>query len=166
MDNQPNLDWTAVVSERRIQEAIDAGEFENLPGKGQPLDLEVDASIPLSQRIANRILKNARALPDWLQLEKDIERETREAQANRESHLRAIRHARNDAARTRIIARLRDRHREKLDLINLMILKYNYIAPAAAQRSFVNRNIAREMAALESEIEAAAQGMEPAASRQ
>lgn len=162
MDQQPNLDWTAIVAERRIQEAIDAGEFENLPGKGAPLDLEVDASVPLHQRVANRILKNARALPDWLQLEKDIVRETHEAQANRESHLRAIRYARNDVARTRVAARLRDRHRERLDLINLMILKYNYIVPAATQRSFLNYNIKKEMEALESEIEGAIKGEAPA----
>jgi hypothetical protein len=40
MSSEGNLDWTYTVAERKIQEAMEAGEFDNLPGKGQPLDLE------------------------------------------------------------------------------------------------------------------------------
>src|SRR5437879_3698105 len=61
------------VAERKIQEAIDEGAFDNLPGKGKPLKLDDDPFTPPHLRLANRILKNAGVLPDWMQLEKDIE---------------------------------------------------------------------------------------------
>lgn len=63
------------ITERLIQEAIDEGKFDNLPGKGKPLDLEEDMSSPPHLRVANRILKNAGVLPDWLQVEADMDRE-------------------------------------------------------------------------------------------
>ena len=47
--------------------------FDNLPGKGKPLQLDDDPFTPPHLRLANRILKNAGVLPDWMQLEKDIE---------------------------------------------------------------------------------------------
>lgn len=153
--SQPNLDWTAIVAERKIQEAIEAGEFDDLPGKGKPIELESDAFTPPGQRIVNRILKNARALPEWLQLEKDIERESGQVAPSRERGLRALAHSRSEATRQRIAVRLRADYRERIDLINTLILKYNYIAPNAAQRPFVNYNLKREMAALEADIEAA-----------
>jgi hypothetical protein len=64
-----------LVAERRIQEAIDDGKFDNLPGKGKPINLEEDMSSPPHLRVANRILKNAGVLPDWMQLDADIDRE-------------------------------------------------------------------------------------------
>ena len=69
-----------VVAERRIQEAIDEGKFDNLPGKGQPLNLDEDMSTPAHLRVANRILKNAGVLPDWMQLDAEIDREREELQ--------------------------------------------------------------------------------------
>jgi hypothetical protein len=64
-----------IVAERRIQEAIDEGKFDNLPGKGKPLDLEEDMSTPAHLRVANRILKNAGVVPDWMQIDAEIDRE-------------------------------------------------------------------------------------------
>lgn len=49
------------------------GEFDNLPGKGQPLHLEDDSHLPPDLRIAYKILKNADCLPPELQLRKDIQ---------------------------------------------------------------------------------------------
>jgi|SRR5579862_7845662 len=64
----------ALVAERVIQEAIDEGKFDNLPGKGKPLVLDDDPSTPAHLRTVNRILKNAGVLPDWMQLEREIDR--------------------------------------------------------------------------------------------
>jgi hypothetical protein len=47
------------IAERKIAEAIAAGELDNLPGAGRPLDLEDDLLIPEELRMAHRILKNA-----------------------------------------------------------------------------------------------------------
>lgn len=60
------------IAERRIQEAIERGEFKNLPGKGKPLNLEEDSHIPHELRMVYKILKNANCLPPELQLRKEI----------------------------------------------------------------------------------------------
>src|SRR2546421_7385731 len=62
------------VSERKIQEAIEAGALDNLPGMGKPLDLDDDPLTPPHLRLANRILKNANVLPDWVQVDVDVRR--------------------------------------------------------------------------------------------
>ncbi len=149
---EPKFDWTETVAERKIKDAMEAGEFDNLPGKGQPLDLEVNPFESPSQRVANRILKNARALPEWLQLEKDIEREREVLASAQERARRALRHARGAATRERILERFRREHQERLDLLNTLILHYNYIAPAGAQRTFATYSIKKEMAALDNEM--------------
>ena len=51
---------------------MEDGEFDNLPGKGQPLQLEDDSHIPEDIRIPYKILKNANCLPPELELKKEI----------------------------------------------------------------------------------------------
>lgn len=58
--------------EKRIKEAQERGEFENLPGKGKPLNLEDDSNVPEELRIAYKILKNAGYLPPEIELKKEI----------------------------------------------------------------------------------------------
>jgi hypothetical protein len=58
--------------ERKIQEAMDRGEFDNLPGRGKPLLLEEDSHIPEELRVAYKILKNADCLPPELEAKKEI----------------------------------------------------------------------------------------------
>lgn len=60
------------IVEKRIQEAQGKGDFENLPGSGQPIRLEDDSHIPEELRLAYKILKNAGCIPPELQLQKDI----------------------------------------------------------------------------------------------
>ena len=149
---EPHFDWTESVAERKIQEAMEAGEFDNLPGKGKPLDLDVNPFEPAHLRAVNRLLKNSRALPDWLQMQKDIEHEIALLATAKERTLRSLRHAANASSRHRIAERFRGEYREKLDVINTLILKYNFIVPEGARRPFVPRNIAREMAALNDDL--------------
>lgn len=49
--------------EARIAEATAAGEFDDLPGAGQPLSLDNDALVPEEIRVAYRMLKNAGFAP-------------------------------------------------------------------------------------------------------
>lgn len=60
------------IAEARIQEAIERGEFENLPGTGKPLVLDDDSLIPEELRGGYRLLKNAGFLPPELELRKQI----------------------------------------------------------------------------------------------
>jgi hypothetical protein len=48
-----------LIAEQRINEAIEKGELDNLPGQGKPLDLDDDTHLPPEMRMAYRILKNA-----------------------------------------------------------------------------------------------------------
>ena len=52
-----------LIAERKIAAAIANGELDNLPGAGQPLDLDDDALVPEDLRLAYRILKNAGIAP-------------------------------------------------------------------------------------------------------
>ena len=61
------------LAEARIAEAVQRGDFDNLPGAGRPLVLDDDSNIPETQRMAYRVLKNAGCLPPELQLRKDID---------------------------------------------------------------------------------------------
>lgn len=61
-----------IIAEQRIREAIERGEFDRLPGAGQPLKLEDDAMIPRELRVVYKILKNAGCLPPELELRKEI----------------------------------------------------------------------------------------------
>jgi hypothetical protein len=58
--------------EIRIQEAITRGEFDDLPGKGKPLQLDNIAEVEEGMRLAFHILKNANIGPAWLEKQKDL----------------------------------------------------------------------------------------------
>ena len=60
------------IIEKRIRDAQLRGEFDDLPGSGEPLDIEEDSHIPEDLRLAHKILKNANCLPPELQLKKEI----------------------------------------------------------------------------------------------
>jgi hypothetical protein len=62
----------ARLAEERIRDAIQRGEFDNLPGSGKPLNLEDDRHIPDDLRLAYKVLKNADCLPPELELKKEI----------------------------------------------------------------------------------------------
>jgi hypothetical protein len=66
------MDCFAKLAENRIQMAIEAGDFDDLTGKGQPLNLEEDSHIPPELRMAYKILKNADCLPPELELRKEV----------------------------------------------------------------------------------------------
>lgn len=59
------------LAEKRIEEARDAGEFDDLPGAGQPLPEEDWAMVPEEERAAYRLLKNAGYLPPELELHRE-----------------------------------------------------------------------------------------------
>jgi DTW domain-containing protein YfiP len=54
--------FTKIVEER-IRRAQKKGEFENLEGTGEPLNLADDQAVAEELRLAYKILKNADCLP-------------------------------------------------------------------------------------------------------
>ncbi len=55
-----------------IQEAMERGEFENLPGKGKPIDLTAYFDTPEDVRMAYAVLKNAGMTSREVELLKEI----------------------------------------------------------------------------------------------
>ena len=51
---------------------MEKGVFENLAGKGRPLDFQDETWIPEDLRVAYRVLKNAGHIPRELELKKEI----------------------------------------------------------------------------------------------
>ena len=66
------MEFFTRLAENRIREAIEAGEFDNLQGKGHPLNLDDDSHIPPELRMAYKILKNADCLPPELILRQEV----------------------------------------------------------------------------------------------
>ncbi len=65
-------DIVATVAEQKIREAMRNGEFDDLPGKGKPLQIDDLSYIPEELRASFIILKNAGILPEELQIAKEI----------------------------------------------------------------------------------------------
>jgi hypothetical protein len=59
----PLLPAYETLIEQRIREATARGEFDDLPGAGQPMQLDDDLLVPEEVRVAHRILKNAGYVP-------------------------------------------------------------------------------------------------------
>ena len=70
------LDWERAI-DRQIREAMERGEFDNLPGAGKPLDLTPDPNTPADWQLAFKILKDAGVAPEWIELNKEIHAERR-----------------------------------------------------------------------------------------
>lgn len=66
------MDFFSKIAERRIIEAINNGEFENLVGKGKPLIFEDETWIPEDLRMAYRFLKNAGCVPPELEMRNEV----------------------------------------------------------------------------------------------
>lgn len=60
------------IVEERIREAASRGDFDDLPGRGEPLVIEDDSHIPEELRLAYKILKNAGCVPAEVELKKEI----------------------------------------------------------------------------------------------
>jgi hypothetical protein len=52
------MDAISFIAERKIEQALADGEFDNLPGMGKPLDLEDLSLLPPELRMAYTVLKN------------------------------------------------------------------------------------------------------------
>ena len=51
---------------------MEAGEFNNLPGAGKPLELEDESHVPLELRLTYRMLKRAGVAPEEVLAQKNL----------------------------------------------------------------------------------------------
>lgn len=69
------------IAEKRIQEAIEKGEFDHLEGSGKPLDHSDYFNAPRELRMSFHILKNAGVVPEEVHLLNNIHQLTTHIQS-------------------------------------------------------------------------------------
>lgn len=122
------------AADRAIRRAMEAGEFDNIPGKGQPLDL--GGPYDADTWAARRIMKNAGVAPVWIEQRKEIAEAAEEARAALARSLRWRDAALRGGERAGVVSaqwsRALDRYREAVQGLNKRIRDYNLGAPTPA----------------------------------
>jgi hypothetical protein len=133
------------IAERRIQDAINAGEFDNLPGMGEPLPEGGDNPYtPADMRAAFKVLSNAGFAPDWMVLAQQVDAELAHMRRAADRHFAFLRGRLAEIAADPYSARrLRSevsgllaehrraaaRHAEAIDKVNGLISSFNHTVP-------------------------------------
>ena len=65
------FEWEDAI-EKQIREAMERGEFDNLKGKGKPLDLERNPFTPADWQLAYKIMQDNNVAPEWIEHGKSI----------------------------------------------------------------------------------------------
>lgn len=103
---QPVQYWNAGTSDwigEMYKEQLRNGAFDDLPGKGKPLDIP-------SGDVTNSILKNANVLPDWLTLQHEIRDQLQDLLSSGDRDEKAV--------------------QRELDDLNKKVSKYNNVVPS------------------------------------
>ena len=69
--SEPISGWDGLV-ERKIRKAQKQGLFDDLPGKGEPLNLSENPFLDPSWRTAYKLLQDQGFAPEWIELDKEI----------------------------------------------------------------------------------------------
>ena len=114
---------------------MERGEFDNLAGQGEPIDLSENPYEDPDWRTAHRMLRNAGFAPSWIEERKDIDAELAVARSNLarvwgiRRNARDTEHERSAAVRWQNAL---ETFREKVDELNRRINAWNLKAPAVA----------------------------------
>ncbi len=134
-------DWKGTV-EDRIQEAMERGDFENLKGKGKPLNLERNPWAG-DWELAFHVLENAGYAPEWIERDKEIRAELAALRALLDRHIAWDHDARaalafvraqdildRQASIDRARRRVTESYRQRATALNKAIDTYNLVAPS------------------------------------
>ena len=121
--------WEPLI-ERMIRESMDRGEFDDLPGAGQPIDLTENPFEAPELRTVHRLLRNAGFAPAWIEERKDIDSSFKQAHETL-CGARRLYWRPNDQENSNWQRALRE-FRERVDELNQRIRVYNLKAPATA----------------------------------
>ena len=137
---------------KQIEEAMERGEFANLPGKGKPLKFDTNPYLTPQARMTNRLLKENGFSPRWVELGKEIKQEKAQLEKlltnlkGRRERLVAIvqQHPHRHEAVSRSFenerARGIERYSEKLENLNRKIQRVNLLMPTRnRQYALINR---------------------------
>jgi len=133
--------WESLI-DQKIREAMEQGEFDDLPGKGKPIDTSENPFEDPEMRLAHRMLRNAGFAPSWIEERKDIDSEFEIARKEMSRvwtvRQNALGTEHEAAARTRWEKAL-TAFREKVAELNRRITKWNLKVPAAGfQRQLID----------------------------
>lgn len=109
-----------------IRQAREAGEFDDLPGKGKPLRWEDETHVPETQRMANRILKNSGFTLDWIELGRELDAQAEEARRKLEIARQACAEGRQGEKDWQNAAQA---YVDKIQELNRRLLSYNLRVP-------------------------------------
>jgi hypothetical protein len=127
--------WESLI-ERQIREAMDAGEFENLPHHGERIPIDDDGS---DMALAHHVLRQAGFAPGWIATDAEI----RALLSQRDAILARARRA-GPPVRERDRVALRD----LVEKVNRLVLRLEHEAPTTRQHR-PRLDLATELAALE-----------------
>jgi DnaJ family protein C protein 28 len=138
-----------ILVERLIQEAMERGEFDNLPGKGKPLKFDENPYLEPGQEWAFGLLKRNDFAPEWIERDKEIRKEI--AEMRRQLHLAWQQRQNNPANESKWQVAL-SRFEERLTKLNRKIDAFNLVVPVVSlQRSRLR--LADELRRLEKAID-------------
>ncbi len=114
--------------DKQIREAMERGDFDNLRGKGKPLNLARDPNVPPEWEMAFGILKNAGYAPDWIETFKSV----RAAQEKLFAPFRRFQAhpPANEKERARLQKKLVEEFRAQAAELNRLIDTFNLKAPS------------------------------------
>ncbi|CAI2163855.1 4860_t:CDS:2 [Funneliformis geosporum] len=135
--------WNNLV-ESRIQEAMAAGEFRNLPYHGKPLPSDPNERNPYLDRtefFMNRLVQRQGSVPAWIEYQKNVDREiSLFRQRMRESWVRYANINNIDSYSRNIPWEKRQfsYYEKAINKLNSRLRSYNTIAPYAVRRGYLN----------------------------
>lgn len=135
------------IVEEKITRAMEAGEFDNLPGKGKPLKLDDNPFEAPEMRAAHRLLKDNDFTLPWIETWNEIEAERGKLRAE----LRDARERFWRAGRTAAWELAQAHFRSQVHALNRRILGYNLSVPAEVFQKPLFNPDAELRAALEDE---------------
>jgi DnaJ family protein C protein 28 len=129
------MDWGKLV-EQKIREAQEAGDFENLPKKGQ-LSNEDESSVPEDMRLAFHMLKTQGFAPQWIEQDKALRNKLDQARQTivrswlwyRSRLDQSPTHEERAAAEHEWL-RARKQFAEAIDLLNREVFSFNLRVPS------------------------------------
>ena len=133
--------WESLI-DQKIREAMEQGEFDDLPGKGKPVDTSVNPFEDPELRLAHRMLRNAGFAPSWIEERKDIDAEFENARRQLSRVWTVLQNALGTENERSVRGRWEKAltsFREQAAELNRRIVKWNLKVPAAGfQRSLID----------------------------
>ena len=133
--------WESLI-DQKIREAMEQGEFDDLPGKGKPIDTSENPFEDPELRLAHRMLRNAGFAPSWIEERKDIDAEFENARHQLSRVWTVLQNAlgtENESGAQARWAKALTSFREQAGELNQRIVKWNLKVPAAGfQRSLID----------------------------